>query len=103
VLFNGLTTMAGFGSLLIAHHRGVWSLGVLLVIGSATTLIAALVVLPTLARRTGEHPAEWNDAGSIREPFTSTTFEVRQMTNDHAGRSRPDAPAPPGSRPASSP
>ena len=55
VLLNGLTTMAGFGSLLIAHHRGVWSLGVLLVIGSATTLIAALVVLPTLVRLTAEH------------------------------------------------
>jgi uncharacterized protein len=54
VVFNGLTTMAGFGSLLIAHHRGVWSLGLLLVIGSATTLIASLVVLPTLVRLTGE-------------------------------------------------
>jgi uncharacterized protein len=57
VVFNGLTTMAGFGSLLIAHHRGVWSLGLLLVIGSATTLTAALVVLPTLVRLTGDEPA----------------------------------------------
>jgi len=48
VLFNGLTTIAGFGSLLIAQHRGVWSLGLLLVIGSTTTLIASLVVLPPL-------------------------------------------------------
>ena len=50
VVFNGLTTLAGFGSLLVAHHRGVWSLGLLLVIGSATTLTASLVVLPTLVR-----------------------------------------------------
>src|SRR3990172_5038762 len=50
VVFNGLTTMAGFGSLLVAHHRGVWSLGLLLVIGSAMTLAASLVVLPTLVR-----------------------------------------------------
>ena len=48
VVFNGLTTIAGFGSLLIAQHQGVWSLGLLLVIGSTTTLIASLVVLPTL-------------------------------------------------------
>lgn len=48
VVFNGLTTLAGFGSLLVAHHRGVWSLGLLLVIGSATTLTVSLVVLPTL-------------------------------------------------------
>jgi uncharacterized protein len=50
VVFNGLTTLAGFGSLLVAHHRGVWSLGLLLVIGSAMTLTASLVVLPTLVR-----------------------------------------------------
>jgi len=50
VMFNGLTTLAGFGSLLVAHHRGVWSLGLLLVIGSAMTLTASLVVLPTLVR-----------------------------------------------------
>lgn len=53
VLLNGLTTMAGFGSLLVAHHRGVWSLGLLLVIGSAMTLVASLVVLPTLMRLGG--------------------------------------------------
>ena len=65
VVFNGLTTIAGFGSLLIAQHRGVWSLGLLLVIGSTTTLIASLVVLPTLLHladrvlspAAAEHPA----------------------------------------------
>jgi hypothetical protein len=50
VMFNGLTTITGFGSLLVAHHRGVWSLGVLLVIGSVMTLTASLVLLPTLMR-----------------------------------------------------
>jgi len=54
VMFNGLTTITGFGSLLVAHHRGVWSLGLLLVIGSVTTLTASLVVLPTLMRLRGE-------------------------------------------------
>ena len=64
VVFNGLTTMAGFGSLLVAHHRGVWSLGLLLVIGSAMTLTASLVVLPTLVRLGRERvrfPAEERD------------------------------------------
>ena len=61
VVFNGLTTIAGFGSLLVANHRGVWSLGLLLVIGSAMTLAASLVVLPTLVRLGGRRlrsPAE---------------------------------------------
>jgi len=61
VVYNGLTTIAGFGSLLVAHHRGVWSLGLLLVIGSAMTLAASLVVLPTLVSLGGQRlrsPAE---------------------------------------------
>jgi len=50
VLVNGLTTMVGFGSLMIADHRGIFGLGLVLTIGSATSLIAALVVLPVLLR-----------------------------------------------------
>jgi uncharacterized protein len=50
VLFNGLTTITGFGCLLVAHHQGMRSLGLLLTIGSATSLVAALVVLPVLVR-----------------------------------------------------
>jgi uncharacterized protein len=61
VMFNGLTTITGFGSLLVANHRGVWSLGLLLVTGSAMTLATSLVLLPTLVRLGGERlrsPAE---------------------------------------------
>jgi hopanoid biosynthesis associated RND transporter like protein HpnN len=54
VTLNGLTTIAGFGSLLVAHHRGVWSLGLVLLIGSTMTLVASLVVLPTLVCLGGE-------------------------------------------------
>jgi len=53
VAFNGLSTITGFGSLLVAHHRGIWSLGLLLTCGSLTSLVAALVVLPVLIRRFG--------------------------------------------------
>jgi uncharacterized protein len=54
VLVNGLTTIVGFGSLMIADHRGIFGLGLLLTIGMATSLVAALVVLPVLLRLT--HP-----------------------------------------------
>jgi len=50
VLVNGLTTIVGFGSLMIAHHQGVFGLGLLLTLGMATSLIAALVVVPVLLR-----------------------------------------------------
>jgi len=48
VLMNGLTTIAGFASLLVASHRGIFGLGLLLTLGTVTTLMASLIVLPTL-------------------------------------------------------
>jgi len=50
VLVNGLTTVVGFGSLMLAHHRGIFGLGLLLTLGTAASLIAALIVLPVLLR-----------------------------------------------------
>jgi hopanoid biosynthesis associated RND transporter like protein HpnN len=50
VILNGLTTISGFGSLMVAHHRGMWSLGLLLSIGAAVSLVASLAVLPALMR-----------------------------------------------------
>ena len=50
VLVNGLTTVVGFGSLMVADHRGIYGLGLLLTLGTATSLIAAVVVLPVLLR-----------------------------------------------------
>ncbi|MBI4610489.1 MAG: MMPL family transporter [Candidatus Rokubacteria bacterium] len=50
VVFNGLTTIAGFGSLLVAQHQGIWSLGLLLTIGACASLASSLLVLPVLIR-----------------------------------------------------
>ncbi len=50
VALNGLTTMVGFGSLMIATHQGIFGLGLLLTIGSACGLVASLVVLPVILR-----------------------------------------------------
>ena len=48
VFYSALTTIASFGSLALSSHRGVASLGSLLVIGIAFTLVANLIVLPAL-------------------------------------------------------
>ncbi len=53
VFLSGVTTVVGFGSLLVADHRGIWSLGLLLTLGSCTGLAASLVVLPALLRLFG--------------------------------------------------
>ena len=50
VLVSGLTTIVGFGSLMIADHRGIFGLGLLLTLGTVTSLIAALIVLPVLLK-----------------------------------------------------
>jgi hopanoid biosynthesis associated RND transporter like protein HpnN len=48
VLVSGLTAMAGFGSLILAQHRGIRSLGCVMTVGLATCMIAGLTFLPAL-------------------------------------------------------
>jgi hypothetical protein len=48
VLVSGLTAIAGFGSLMLAQHRGIRSLGIIMATGIATCMIAALAFLPAL-------------------------------------------------------
>lgn len=48
LVLTSLTSMAGFGSLLVASHRGLASLGLVLVVGLGTCLFVALVALPAL-------------------------------------------------------
>ena len=44
------TTMIGFGGLLLAHHRGLASLGGIMVVGSATCMVGCMIVLPAVFR-----------------------------------------------------
>jgi predicted RND superfamily exporter protein len=48
VLVSGLTAIAGFGSLMLAQHRGIRSLGYVMSIGLATCMAAALTFLPAI-------------------------------------------------------
>ncbi|HEY5657677.1 MAG TPA: MMPL family transporter [Myxococcota bacterium] len=48
VLFSALTTLASFGTLALSDHRGIASLGTLLLIGMGLTLLGNLVLLPAL-------------------------------------------------------
>ncbi|MDR0336408.1 MAG: MMPL family transporter [Planctomycetaceae bacterium] len=48
ILITSLTTMIGFGSMMIASHRGLQSLGRVLVIGVTCCLITSLIILPIL-------------------------------------------------------
>jgi len=48
VLLSGLTTIAGFGSLITAKHQGIACLGLVMAVGTATCMVAGLTFLPTL-------------------------------------------------------
>ena len=57
VWFSALTTIASFGTLVLSDHRGVGSLGFLLVIGMVWVLAANLLVLPALLAMREAHRA----------------------------------------------
>jgi len=48
VLVDALTTLVGFGSLMIATHQGLQSLGRVLTLGVTCCLFTSLVMLPAL-------------------------------------------------------
>ncbi len=48
VFFSSLTTMIGFGVLTTSHHQGAATLGLVLLIGISTNLLACLLVLPPI-------------------------------------------------------
>lgn len=65
VFVSGLTTLAGFGSLILAKHQGIASLGFVMSVGVITCMTAALTFLPAvlnLLMRFG-----WNKKGPSDE------------------------------------
>ena len=48
VLVSGLTTVAGFASLMLARHQGIVSLGFVMSVGVATAAVASVVSLPAV-------------------------------------------------------
>lgn len=59
VVLAGLTTTVGFGSLTVAAHQGIHSLGVLAMVGSLSILAAAVLLLPSLMKLI----EDWKDTG----------------------------------------
>jgi uncharacterized protein len=50
VILSSLTTMIGFGSMMVADHYGVFSLGLVLTLGVFCCLIASITFLPALLK-----------------------------------------------------
>ena len=54
LVMTSLTTMVGFGSLILADFRGIREMGLLSIFGIAYTLLASLVLLPALLKIWGK-------------------------------------------------
>lgn len=85
VLISGLTTIAGFGSLILAKHRGIESLGYVMAMGTATCMIAGLTFLPavlnimirrgwTIKKPSGDNATTTGSGGT--EVKTSSVSEI---------------------------
>ncbi len=48
IVLTSLTSMIGFGSMMLAAHRGLFSLGLVLVLGVGSCLFVSLIPLPAL-------------------------------------------------------
>lgn len=55
VLVSGLTTIAGFGSLILAQHQGIRSLGIIMATGVTTCMVVGLTFLPALLNLLDKH------------------------------------------------
>jgi predicted RND superfamily exporter protein len=68
MLVTSLTSIVGFGSLMIAAHQGMFSIGVLLSLGVASSLIVSLVLMPPLLVLVARHqPAPMAPVRIIRK------------------------------------
>jgi len=64
VFYSALTTAVSFGSLAFSSHRGLASLGIVLTIGMALTIICTLIVLPAMLELQRDHSSAGSTSAS---------------------------------------
>jgi hopanoid biosynthesis associated RND transporter like protein HpnN len=75
VLVSALSTVAGFGSLILAKHQGIQSLGYVMAVGTMTCMIASLTFLPsliTLLTRWGWRISKLDPSKKVEESTVET-------------------------------
>jgi len=83
VLVDALTTILGFGALMVASHRGLESLGRLLTLGVACCTFTALIVLPAVltwlqpAHHVDEETADAAEAADASDEGADDAVDVR--------------------------
>jgi len=73
VLVDALTTILGFGALMVASHRGLESLGRLLTLGVTMCTITSLIFLPAVLALLHRSPAIESELEPVLEPELEPT------------------------------
>ncbi|MCA9036919.1 MAG: MMPL family transporter [Planctomycetaceae bacterium] len=68
ILLTSMTSIVGFGSLMISAHRGLFSVGVLLATGIAACLYVALIPLPAVLSLVARHQPASLEPVRLRTP-----------------------------------
>ena len=83
VFVGGLTTILGFGALMLASHRGLESLGRVLTIGITSCMLSSLVILPAVLRIV-------QPGGSAVEPLETPAADPAPVADLPAHAGEPD-------------
>jgi hopanoid biosynthesis associated RND transporter like protein HpnN len=89
IFVNATTTMVGFGSMMIAAHRGLYSLGLVLTIGVGTCLLVSVITVPAIltwmTRHRGAQPVELLAPSEPLIPFDDApdTLEFLRIAEIH--------------------
>jgi predicted RND superfamily exporter protein len=75
VALFSLTTMIGFGSLMVARYYGIFSMGLLLTVAVGSVLVASLTVLPLILFRSS--PSE-SPVLQVDPPVVEKELAVRK-------------------------
>jgi len=67
ITLTSLTSMIGFGSMMLAAHRGLYSVGLVLVVGVGSCLFVSLVMLPTLLTLLSRRESQGNSSQSSQQ------------------------------------
>jgi predicted RND superfamily exporter protein len=79
VALFSLTTMIGFGSLMVARYYGIFSMGLLLTIAVGSVLVASLTVLPLLLFRPASSNLSTEQAPVLAEKIPALAEERRRV------------------------
>jgi uncharacterized protein len=103
VVFSSLSTLVGFGSLMISRHWGIFSVGLLLTLGVASVLLASVTVLPSLLAILSTRGREQTDEPDAADKPSGAANPPPMLTSASRSRGSPMEVPKPGNPSAAMP